>query len=152
MAVNGPAGRDPEARSSSGPWERAPRTGSRPLGPGEADRGACWIWSSRVVWVVYPRRRRGRRGKSSPPAELSQPLDDGGIGHAAALAHRLEAVPAATALQLVQQRGHQLGAAGAQRMAKRDRAAVDVGALEVGAGLALPGEHHRGERFVDLVA
>ena len=39
-----------------------------------------------------------------------QALDDGGVGHAAALAHRLQAVAAAGALELVEQRRHEAGA------------------------------------------
>src|SRR5438552_6243336 len=35
-------------------------------------------------------------------------------------------------------------------MPARDRPAVDVGFLEVGAGLLLPGENDRSERLVDL--
>src|SRR3977135_3878765 len=44
----------------------------------------------------------------------SHPLDDGGVGHAAALAHRLQTIPPAALLQGVDQRGHDAGAAGAQ--------------------------------------
>ena len=39
------------------------------------------------------------------PTDL-QPFDDGDVGLTAAFAHRLQAVPAATALQLMQQGGH----------------------------------------------
>ena len=60
------------------------------------------------------------------------PLDDRGVGQAAALAHRLQAVAAAGALELVEQRRHQLRARRAERVAERDRAAVDVGLGEVG--------------------
>ena len=49
---------------------------------------------------------------------LLQPFDDGDVGGAAALAHGLQAVAAARALQRVQHRGEQLGAGGAERMAE----------------------------------
>src|SRR5262245_19057028 len=80
----------------------------------------------------------------------AEALDDGGVGHAAALAHGLQAVPAASALQLVEQRGQQLGARAAERVAEGDGAAVDVGLGQVGARLELPGQHDRGEGLVDL--
>jgi hypothetical protein len=48
-------------------------------------------------------------GRADSHHGLLQPLDDGGVGHAAALAHGLEAVAAAGALELVEQRGHELG-------------------------------------------
>ena len=38
---------------------------------------------------------------------LAQALDDGGVGHAAALTHRLQAVAAAGALKFIQERGHE---------------------------------------------
>src|SRR5262245_49047192 len=40
----------------------------------------------------------------------AEALDDGGVGHAAALAHGLQSVTAAGALELVEQRGQELGA------------------------------------------
>src|SRR5579859_1042948 len=58
-----------------------------------------------------------------------QPLDDGGVGLAAALAHGLQAVPAARALKLVEQLGQQDRPGSAERVAQRDRAAVRVGLL-----------------------
>ena len=50
-----------------------------------------------------------RQLERQPPvaARKSQSFDDRGVGHAAALAHRLQAVAAAGALELVQQRRHQ---------------------------------------------
>jgi hypothetical protein len=48
------------------------------------------------------------------------------------------------------QRGEQAGAGGAEGVAEGDRAAADVDPGQVGAGLALPGQHHRGECLVDL--
>ena len=69
-----------------------------------------------------------------------QPLDDRDVRLAAALAHRLQAVAAVRALELVEQRGHEPGAGGAERMPERDRAAVDVHLGEVGVRFLLPGD------------
>jgi MFS family permease len=80
-----------------------------------------------------------------------QPLDDGHVGHAAAFAHRLQAVALAALLQRVHQRGHQLGARAAQRMPQRNRAAIDVEPRPDRPPTSLqPGHRHRGEGLVDL--
>src|SRR5438105_2693799 len=79
-----------------------------------------------------------------------QPFDDGDVGLAAALAHGLQAVAAAGALELVEQGRHQTHAGGAQGMAEGDGAAVDIDLGQVGARLPLPGQHARGEGRVDL--
>src|SRR5258708_26951488 len=50
------------------------------------------------------------------PLWRSEPLDDRDVGLAAALAHCLEAVAAAGALQLVEESGHELDAGRAQRV------------------------------------
>ena len=101
---------------------------------------------------IDDREGSGGLGRSSEAAgrAVLDALDDRDVGLAAALAHRLQAVAAAGALELVQQRGHQPGAGRAERVAERDRAAVDVDLGEVGAGLLLPREHDRRERLVDL--
>src|SRR5436309_2491859 len=80
----------------------------------------------------------------------SEPLDDGGVGETAALAHRLQSVPAAGALEIVQQRGHEPRARATEWMTERDGAAVHVDAVHVGVVLLGPREDHRGERLVDL--
>ena len=59
-------------------------------------------------------------------------------------------VAATTPLQLVHRRQHQPRAAGAERMAERDRATVDVQSIQVDAQLFLPRQRHRGERLVDF--
>src|SRR5580692_6241880 len=51
-------------------------------------------------------------------------LEDGGVGLAAALAHGLQAVPGAGRLHVVDQGGHDPGAAAAERVTEGDRAAV----------------------------
>jgi len=48
------------------------------------------------------------------------------------------------------QRGHQLGARRAQRVAQRNGTPVDVELGRVGAGVQQPGQRHRGEGFVDF--
>src|SRR5579862_302947 len=84
------------------------------------------------------------------PAIRSQPLDDGDVRLSAALAHGLQTVACAAPLELVQQRRHEARAGRAERVAEGDAAAVHVDAREVRVELALPGEHHGGERLVDL--
>src|ERR1700728_1843849 len=68
-----------------------------------------------------------RVAASSGAAASAEALDDGGVGLAAALAHRLQPVTATAALELVQHLGHQDRAGGAERVPERDRAAVRVG-------------------------
>src|ERR1700729_935549 len=80
----------------------------------------------------------------------SQTLNDRGVGHAAALTHRLQPVPTAALLERVDQRGHNASAAGTQRMPDGDRAAVHVRLGQIGPSVFGPGQHHRGERLVDL--
>ena len=69
---------------------------------------------------------------------------------AAADARRREAVLLAAPPQLVRQRQQQPRAAHAERMAERDRAAVDVDLVAIEAELLLDREVLPGERFVDL--
>src|SRR5580704_10921556 len=90
---------------------------------------------------------RGLRGGVTNPspggASPAQPVppalrrSDGAVDQRpgtepATTAHRLQAVPAVAPLELVQQRGHEPRSAGAERVAERDRSAVDVHALHVG--------------------
>src|SRR5512134_786585 len=70
----------------------------------------------------------------------SHPLDDGRDALAQPDAHRLQPVAPAASLQLVQERGHEPGAAAAERVAESDGATVDVDARHVGVQLALPGQ------------
>ena len=70
--------------------------------------------------------------------------------HAAADAHRDEAKAGLAAGHLVEERGRELRAAAAERMAKRDRAAVDVQPIGIDVQLAEAREHLRGEGLVDL--
>src|SRR4051812_46059394 len=87
-----------------------------------------------------------------PLATSSDALDDEGDPLADADAHRAERVTAAAPVQLVDGRGDQAGAARAERMAERDRAAVGVDARVVvgDAEVAQNREALRGERLVEL--
>src|SRR5579885_913805 len=99
---------------------------------GAAMRPAALHSTSSVPRAAFrweTQRRRCRCIASVQPwlaecPESVEPLDDRAGAEAAAAAHRLQAVAAAAALQLVQQRGHQPGAGAAERVAQRDRAAV----------------------------
>src|SRR5437763_2548383 len=70
--------------------------------------------------VAQRLRRMGGPRSHRPTTNLGKALDNGAVRHPAALAHRLQAVAAAGALQLVQQRGHDAGAAGSEWVAERD--------------------------------
>src|ERR1700722_11350210 len=63
----------------------------------------------------------------------SEPFDDHRVGHPAALAHRLQAVPAAGGLEVVQQGAEQPGTGGAERVAEGDCPAprVQLGRIRV---------------------
>src|SRR3712207_4462300 len=111
-------------RSTLFPYTTLFRSRAR-AGPGPA------AWRSRSAGS---RRWRGGRwppGRSRPvqatgapaplpsrPGALPEALDDRGVRHAAALAHGLEAVAAAGPVELVDERGHQLGARAAERVAE----------------------------------
>src|SRR5690554_1275026 len=86
--------------------------------------------------TAMPRARRTSRTlirrPCRPGAGASHPLDDRGVGHATALAHRLEAVPAAGPLQLVEQGGHEACTRGPEGMTECDGTTIDVGALPQG--------------------
>ena len=77
-------------------------------------------------------------------------LDNRRDAHAVADAHRAQAVAGILALELIEQRGDQPGAARTERVPERDRPAVVVDLFHVGAGFLLPGEDDRGEGFIDL--
>ncbi len=73
----------------------------------------------------------------APEISMSAPqqLDDRGVGLAAALAHRLQAVAEPVRPHAVHERGHEAGAGSTQRVAERDGAAVPVQQGGVGPGL-----------------
>src|SRR5690606_15722698 len=81
----------------------------------------------------------------------SETFDDGGVGHARALAHRLQAVATTGGLEVVDEGRQQSGARRAERVTERDRAAPRVELGRVGTEFVGPGERHGRERLVDLV-
>src|SRR5690606_36694403 len=103
-------------------------------GPGRAD-GAPVGSAPRRRRAGVPGRRVAGAGPRVERAASAEALDDGGVGHATALAHRLQAVAPTGALELVEQGGQQLRARAPERVAEGDGAAVDVGLGRVGAGL-----------------
>ena len=62
---------------------------------------------------------------------LAESLDDGGVGHAAALTHRLQAVPSAALFERVDECGHDAGTASAEWVTDGDGTAVDVRPLKM---------------------
>src|SRR6476659_6549528 len=107
--------------------------------------------SATTTRTVQPRADIARITAAAPcDPGSSEPFDDGGVGETAALAHRLQAVAAAGALELVEQRGHETRTGAAERVAERDRAAVHVHTLHVGVVLLRPREDDGCERLVDL--
>src|SRR5579871_839934 len=76
--------------------------------------------------------------------------DEDRVALSAARADRGAAQPAAAAAQLVDERGEDSRAGGADRVAERDGAAVDVDALLVDAEHPDRRDHDRCERLVDL--
>src|SRR5205085_10819329 len=90
-------------------------------------------------------------GDSTATLRLSlKALDDGHVGLSSAFAHGLQAVPPTGALELVQERRHEAGAGGTERVPERDRAAVDVHLRGVGPCVLHPGKHDGRKRLVDL--
>jgi hypothetical protein len=110
--------------------------GDAPVAPVLTVVWLTWRWRSRgdsghEAAVRTASHGRGVRGGGTKAAAASaEALDDRGIRLATALAHGLQAIPAAGALELVQQLGHQDRAGGPERVPERDRAAVGVGLLE----------------------
>src|SRR5215470_655668 len=102
---------------------------------------------SKLFGIGWARRRPSRSAIGGTRLES---FDDRRDSLPEADAHRLQSVALACPLELVEQRGHQLGARAAEGMAERDRAAVDVDPAHVRVILALPRQYHGRERLVDL--
>src|SRR5579875_3394041 len=79
-----------------------------------------------------------------------EPLDDGGDALAAADAEGGEAEPLVEHFQVVDEVGDEAAAAGAERVAQRDGAAVGIELTLVNAELADDGDALRGEGLVQL--
>src|SRR4051794_24064022 len=105
--------------------------------------------------VMYDNRKfkGGFKAGRSPALRTHSPLDKLYRQRhrlATAQAERCDAALAAVRAQRVQQRDQHPRAAGADRVAQRDRAAVDVQAVPVDAKLAAISDHLRREGLVDL--
>src|SRR5690242_3315568 len=87
-------------------------------------------------------------GVPSGPVRRSDELDDGGDAHAAADAERGEAAPQVAALELVDEGAEDHGAGGAERVAHRDGATVDVGDLVADVEVVHEPERDGGEGLV----
>ena len=85
-----------------------------------------------------------------PDTALFQLLEDGGSAHATSHAHGDHAVAELAAAHLVEQRGGELCAGAAERVAEGDGASVDVNTLRVEAEFADDGESLRGKGFVEF--
>src|SRR5215211_2719822 len=81
----------------------------------------------------------------------AEQFDDGGVGGAAALAHRLQPVADPVVAHVVQHPGHQDCARSPERVPEGDRPTEGVEPRWVRAGLREPRERYRGECLVDLV-
>src|SRR6266496_1768373 len=91
--------------------------------------------------------RRPEARSRTPSADA---LDNGRVGLAATLAHRLQTVARPAPLQLMYQFGHQDGPGRAEWMTERDRATVRVGLVQRRARVGRPSDQHRSERLIDL--
>src|SRR6266536_172787 len=125
-----------------------PRTGGM---PNHDDVTSPWSGPQRCdIAVVVSAGAGGRAMGERGGARSGDAFDDGGVGHAAALAHGLQTVLNTFGRHAVDEGGHQPGAGPAERVADGDGAAARVEPVRVGAGLGQPGQRHRGERLVDL--
>src|SRR5262245_52298468 len=105
---------------------------------------------SHCAWGPTPTRFGISRNWAPTLWRRSCPLEDGRGTHAASDAHAHEAVPAAPALHLVEERRRQLRAGAAERVAERNRAAVHVEAVGIDGQLAEARDHLRREGLVEL--
>src|SRR5215472_4187179 len=93
------------------------------------------------------------RGKPRPydsRDKLGEAFEDAGGAHAATYAHGDHAVASFLAFHFAQNRGGELGAGAAERMAEGDGAAVDIDARGIEAGELHHGERLRGKGFVQF--
>src|SRR3712207_2795462 len=135
-----------------------------------------WVWPKSTSGLRSCRARSGMAASSSARTSLSEPLkarpmgvrmastmtasgmwratlcglQHHGVRQAARLAHGLQGVAGAPLGLRVDGRGGDAGAGRAERVADRDRTAVDVDLVQRDGGFALPGEDDRAEGLVDL--
>src|SRR5271170_2704613 len=74
-------------------------------------------------------------------SRLAQPLDDGGVRHPAALAHRVQPIATAALFERVDECGHDPRPAGAQRVPYRDGPTIDVRLTQIRPSVFRPGQH-----------
>jgi hypothetical protein len=103
-------------------WPASSGRGTGRAGRRSIRLGPGWTW-----W-------NGWNGAGNGSADA---LDDGRVGHAAALAHGLQAVSNTAGGHVVDQRGHQPGTGRAERVADGDGSAARVEPGRVGAGLGM---------------
>src|ERR1700729_2305923 len=143
-------------RSSCEDWSLAPRSlNIRLAHPSET---SCRRLSRPALYAARPNwkaeepsmsvRSRSKNAAGDPSAAID--LDDHGVALAATGADRGPPEPAAAAPKLEQERAEDAGAGGADRVAERDRAAVDVDLVLVEAEHPHRVERHRRERLIDL--
>src|SRR5215472_4712859 len=102
---------------------------------------------------LCPDVRKTNDGGQCPPSAIvpaSLPFDAHRDAHAAADAQRGEAFLRVALLHFEEQRHQHAGAGGADRMAERDRAAIDVDLRGVPAEVLVDRTGLRGERLVRL--
>ena len=138
-------GRRPRPRPGCRARVSAPRrSAATPGRRGSAHLGAPPRTARATAWprTQLIRSRGGGRSQTQVARGAAigsaQPLDDRHVGLSAALAHRLQAVAAAGALELVEQRGHERAPVAPIGWPRAMRAAVDVDLVGVGAGLLQP--------------
>src|SRR3982074_2417866 len=110
-------------------------------------------WTARATapsQILYGFTRSTESKAPIKPILSDLPVDDGGGPDPAAAAHRLQPVAEVAPLQLVQQVVHEPRAGSPERVPDRNRAAVDVHLLGIGAGLLEPGQGHAREGLFAL--
>src|SRR6185295_7443227 len=140
---------------------RRSRTGSTSLSTNSCAVRAISRCSSVSCSGVKTLSASGAWRRNSPPRRTvvvsvvvaigrSHPFKDTSSAHPATNAHGHHAVARLASFHLVQDRRRQLRAGAAERMAERDRAAVDVEPIGIDRQRAQAGEDLRGEGFVQL--
>ena len=88
--------------------------------------------------------------KSDVESEVSEALEDACGAHAATDAHGDHAVAGVAALEFAHERGGQLGAGAAERMAERDGPAIGIDSRAIEIRLLNHGQRLRGEGFIQF--
>src|SRR3954454_12928025 len=154
--------------SGSGVWPRSSRNRSRvssyagsrcQSGPERRNMPAGMCSRQKAMWrpstrVWRPLSRTalaaGRPYGPAPMSRTSSNFEQDRLALSAAAAQRGDAATAAAPAQLVGEREDQAQPGPGEWVAERDRAAVDVDALEVDAEIGSGGQHDAREGLVDL--